>query len=162
MNRILLSQIGVIMMALLPLSGCNQQEAEQTLSDAETAAQQAAETVAEDVESAVEQGGQMASDLGEQAKAYLTPMTEKFGNLEDLKDSPEKLKAAVTELIESIEQKLEDIKLPEAMGDSLASIKEKLVALRDYLQGEYEQARIDEHVQDIAETVKSKFASLGE
>jgi hypothetical protein len=93
--------------------------------------------------------------LGEKAMAYLSPLKEKLGNLESLKDKPEELKTAVTELIQTIEDKAADIELPEAVSNTLATVKERLVALKDYLQGEVEQAKIDEHIQKIMDAVKS-------
>ena len=72
-----------------------------------------------------------------------------------MKETPEELKTAVAKLIGSIEQKAQDIKLLETVSTTLAKVKGKLIALRDYLEGEYEQAEIDQHVHEIMESVKS-------
>ena len=37
----------------------------------------------------------------------------------------------------------------------MASVKEKLVELKQYLEGEYEQAEVDKKVDDIISSVKS-------
>ncbi len=142
--------------ALIPLAaGCSQKEASEAISEAKASAEEASQSLAGDASAMMEKGKEMASELGENATAFLTPLKEKFGNLESLKETPEKLKTAVTELITSIEQKADGINLPEAMRQTLASVKEKLVALKNYLEGEYEQAGIDEKVNDIVSSVKS-------
>jgi DNA repair exonuclease SbcCD ATPase subunit len=153
-------------LSLLSISvGCDDQ-ASQTLKRAEESAESAAATIAEDAgelvkegeaaaSDAIEQGKQMASELGEKATAYLTPLKEKFGNLESLKGKPEELKTAVNELLQSLEQKTEDIQLPEAISTALATIKEKLIALKEYLAGEVEQSQLDQRLQEISESVKS-------
>jgi archaellum component FlaC len=140
---------------LVASHGCSQQEAADALQSAEDTAKGAADTVAKGAEEAVQKGGEIASELGEQAMAFLTPIKEQLGGLEGLKDKPEELKAAVTKLIQSIEDKTADIKLPEAVTTTLATLKEKLVALRDYLAGEVEQAKVDEQIQGIMESVES-------
>ena len=136
-------------------AGCSKEEAADSLKKAEKAAEGAAETIVEDTEKVIKEGEELAGELGDKAMAYLTPMKEKFGNLESLKDKPAELKEAVAELITSIEEKAEDIELPEALNKSLTTVKDKLVALKDYLEGEVEQAKIEEHVNGIMETVKS-------
>lgn len=141
--------------AATSFGGCSTEEATEELKKAGAAAEGAASEVAEDVGAVVEEGEKMAGELGEKAQAFLTPLKDKVGNLEELKKSPEKLKTAVGEMIESIEQKAEGIELPETVSKTLATVKEKLVELRDYLEGEYEQAKIDERVQDIVDSVKS-------
>jgi hypothetical protein len=147
--------------SIFVFSGCSQQEAVDAVQQAEQAAEEAADTIAKDTEQMVEQGQAMAADLGEKAMAYLGPLKEKLGNLEGLKETPEELKTAVSELIQSIENKAEDMNLPEAVSSALASVKEKLVALQEYLQGEVEQAKIDEHIQGIMDTVKSGLGMSG-
>ncbi len=42
----------------------------------------------------------------------------------------------------------------------MATIKEKLVALKEYLQGEYDEAKIGEMVQGIMDSFKSEFGQL--
>ena len=159
--------------------GCDQDAANEAMQEVETSAGDAAGALTDDAKAAMEKGKEMAgeaaakgkemagdaaakgkemaSELGENAMAFLAPLKEKLGNLDSLKETPEKLKTAVTELIASMEQKTEGFKLPEAMSQTLATVKEKLVALRDYLEGEYEQAKIDEKVQDIVDAMKSGF-----
>ncbi len=152
--------------ALVLCGGCDKKAATETLKNAEESAQEAASNVASGVgdavdegkaaaSDAVESGKQMASDLGEKAMAFLTPLKEEFGDLDSLKEKPEELKVAVTDLIQKIEDKSADIKLPEAVSTALASVKEKLIALKDYLEGEVEQAKIEEHLKDIMDSVKS-------
>ena len=136
-------------------TGCSKEEAADSLKQAEEGAEGAAETIAEDTKEVIKEGEELAEELGDKAIAYLTPMKEKFGNLESLKDKPAELKEAVAELITSIEEKAEDIELPEALSKSLTTVKDKLVALKDYLEGEAEQAKIEEHINGIMETVKS-------
>lgn len=157
--------------------GCSKQEASTAFKNAEESARDAAETVAADVgdaakegqemagdaleggkqaaSDAVKKGADLASDLGEKAMAFVAPLKEKVGNLDNLKEKPEELKVAVEDLIQSMEQKAEGMELPESVSNALATIKEKLVALKDYLEGEVEQAQVNERVQDIMDSVKS-------
>jgi hypothetical protein len=149
----------VVVVMLVPLisfpSGCSKEEATESLKKAEDAAEHAAETIADDTEEVIKEGEELAEELGEKALAYLTPLKEKFGNLDGLKGKPAELKVAVADLIKSIEEKAEDIELPEAVSNALAAAKDKLVALKEYLEGEVEQAKVEEHIQDIVESIKS-------
>lgn len=176
--RVWFASIGLFA-SLAMLSGCTEQEATDSLKRAEATAEQAATAVAEDVGEAMEkgeeaagaavdkgteiagdvfdQGKELASALSEKASAYLTPIKQEFGSLEGLKEKPDQLKAAVTALIESIEAKAEDIELPESVSSALATVKEKLIALKDYLEGEFEQAKIDEHLKEITDSAKHAF-----
>ena len=156
-SRISLTKLAfaTLFASVTSFSGCSREEAAKELKKAEATAEGAAKEVAEDVGAAVEEGEKMASELGEKAQAYLAPLKDEFSNLEELKDTPEQLKTAVVEMIESLEQKAEDVELPETVSATLAKVKEKLIVLRDYLEGEYEQAKIDEHVQEVMESVKS-------
>ena len=135
--------------------GCDSQKAADTMKKAEESAENAAGSIADGAGEMVKEGEKMAADLGDKAKAWLEPMKEKFGSLEELKKTPEELKTAVGNMIENIEQKAEGINLPEAMSKSLATVKEKLVSLRDYLEGEYDQAGIDKYVSEVTDSVKS-------
>ena len=147
--------IALLAALALSVSGCNKQEVTEELKEVEAAAEEATAQVAGDVETAVEEGEKMASELGEKAMEYLTPLKDELSSLDELKATPEDLKARVSEIIESIETKAEGIELPETVTKALEGIKEKLIALRDYLQGEFEQAKIDEHVKEIMDSVKS-------
>jgi chromosome segregation ATPase len=147
--------IALLAASFLSVSGCNKQEATKELKEMEAAAEEGAAQVAEDVEAAVEEGEKMASELGEKAMEYLTPLKDELSSLDELKATPEELQSRVSEIIESIETKAEGIELPETVTKALEGIKEKLIVLRDYLQGEFEQAKIDEHVKEIMDSVKS-------
>ncbi len=136
---------------VLSVTGCTKQKATDTLEKAGAAAT----TAKENVEAAVEDGAKFAGELSDAARSYLAPLKDKIGNLHSLKDSPDELKRAVSELIQSIEEKGESIKLPKSVVDALATIKEKLIALRDSLEKNVEQAKIDEHIKDLEEAVKS-------
>jgi hypothetical protein len=140
---------------MLVCSGCSQQEAEDAVRQAGETVGDTADAIAQDVDVVVEKGERMASELGENAAAYVASLKEKFGNLQGLKDSPEKLKSTVEDLIVSIENKAQEINLPETVSSTLTSVKEKLVTLRDELEGDIEQAKIDEHIQSILDSVKS-------
>jgi hypothetical protein len=135
--------------------GCDKQAATEQLEKVEQSAGETADAISDNVSDAVEKGGDIAGELGEKAMAYLTPLKEKFGDLETLKESPEKLKVAVSDLIEKIEGKAEGITLPESVSNALAAVKEKLIALRDDLGADIEQAKIDEHLKGIMDSVKS-------
>jgi uncharacterized coiled-coil DUF342 family protein len=137
--------------------GCDKEDAANTLKKAEDSAADVAKTVADDASKMADEGKKMASELGEKAMGFLNPLKEKLGNLEGLKETPEKLQAEVSQLLETMEQKAEGIELPEAVSTALATIKEKLVALKAYLAGEVEQAKIDEHIKGIMESAKSAF-----
>ncbi len=45
--------------------------------------------------------------------------------------------------------------LPETISTALAGLKEKLLALKAELEGEMDQAKIGQHVQEIMDSVKS-------
>ncbi len=153
--KLLKTSIALFAVMAISISGCSKEDATQAVQQAEESAENAAESIGESVDSAVEGGKEMASELGEKAQAFMTPLKEKFGDLESLKDKPEELKTAVSDLIQSIEEKAEGIELPEAMTSALATVKEKLVELKDYLEGEADPAKIEEHLKDIGESVKS-------
>jgi hypothetical protein len=116
-------------------------------------ASEVAEKVSEKAGEAAEKAGELAAKVGEKAKAYLTPLQEKFDNLKDMKDKPAELKEAVSGLITSIEERAEDLELPQKISDALTAAKEKLIELRDYLEGEVEEAQIEERIQGIVSTV---------
>ena len=146
----------VMLVALISSSsGCSKEEATESLKKAEQAAEQTAETIADDTEKVIKEGEELAEELGEKALAYLAPLKKKFGNLDGLKDKPAELKEAVADLIKSIEEKAEGVELPETFSNALAAAKDKLVALKEYLEGEVEQAKVEEHIQDVMESVKS-------
>ena len=144
-------------MLLVFCIGCNQEELSETVNAAEESVETTAKNVASEAAAMASKGEEMARELGAEAMAFLNPMKEKLGNLESLKEKPEELKTMVSELINSIEQKAEKMTLPESMSQAFASLKEKLISLRDYLEGEYEQAKIGEHLKGIMDSVKSEF-----
>ena len=90
-----------------------------------------------------------AESLGEAAMGFLGPIKEKIGGLDSLKDKPAELKKAVENLIAMIESKAEAIQLPEGVQKTVDALKEKLVALRDYLGGETKPEEIDAKVKDV-------------
>ena len=69
------------------------------------------------------------------------------------------VKQAVIELIQSIEYKAAEIDLPEGISKALTTVKEKLVAFRDYLEGEVEQAKLDERLNEIKNSVKEALGT---
>jgi uncharacterized coiled-coil DUF342 family protein len=153
-------------MTIVGMSGCTQQDASDSIEKTEESIKKAADAVSDEAGKMVDQGKEMAGDmakkgneiaaqLSEKAQSYLNPLKAKFGELDGLKESPEKLKTAVSELIKSIEDKTSDIALPESISDSLTAVKEKLVALAEYLEGEYEQSQINEKLSEIRESIKS-------
>jgi DNA repair exonuclease SbcCD ATPase subunit len=166
---------GLVAAIMLGGVGCDKADVEKAVADAEAKSQQAAETAAGEFNEAVQAGEQAAKELGDEAKqlgeqaagkarelgeqamSYLGPLKEQFGSLEDLKDKPQELKQAVTKLIQSLEEKAADMKLPESVSTALANAKEKLVQLKDYLEGEAEPAKIEEHIQEITSAVKGAF-----
>ena len=161
-EKLLVRLAAVCCVALMVLSsGCSKEDATKAIEKAEGTAGETAQAIADDAGEMVEKGKEMASDLGENVVAYLSPLKEKLGSLDGLKDSPEKLKETVTELIDSMDKKVEGLKLPESISGALSTIKEKLVALKDYLAGEVEQSKIDEQVKGIMDTVKSKLGMSG-
>jgi hypothetical protein len=149
--------LGLCATVMLATGGCSQEGVQERVQEAENAAGQAAAKIAEDAGKVVKEGQELAGELGEKAVAFLTPLKEKFGDLEDLKTKPKELKQAVAELLQSIEQKTADIQLPEAASNALATAKEKLTALKNDLDGEIEQAKIDEHIKEILEAVRAKL-----
>lgn len=94
------------------------------------------------------------SGLGETAMSSLAPMKEKFGGLEALDNKPAEFLAAVVALIQSIEGKTDGITLPEGAATALETVKEKLVALREYLEGEFDQAKVDAQLKALMDSVK--------
>jgi uncharacterized coiled-coil DUF342 family protein len=159
--------VGTVM--LIACIGCNQKEADETLEKAQDTAGETADTVAKEGEEAiakgkelVEKGKEMASELGTKTAAFFATMKDQLGDLESFKDTPDKLKTAVSDLIQTIDEKSEELNLPEAINKTLATVKEKLVALKEYLEGEAEQAQIDEKVQEIMNSVKSMLGSASQ
>ncbi|TWU31957.1 hypothetical protein [Novipirellula artificiosorum] len=153
--------IGLCATLAMLCSGCSKQEAVEKMNEAEVIAEKASDTIAEDVSKVVEEGEEMASGLGDKAMAFLSPLKDKLGNLESLKEKPEELKKAVAELIQSIENKAEGIELPESVSNALATTKQKLVELKEYLEGEVDQAKIDERIQEIKDSLKSGLSLSG-
>ncbi|MEO8270762.1 MAG: hypothetical protein ABI557_13650 [Aureliella sp.] len=153
LNRSRSLALALSVAAVFGIAGCNQDQ----LKQAETSAKNSTDTIFSDVDQAVKKGGEYASELGEDATAYLAPLKEKVGSLDSLKDTPEKLKEAVADIIQWIEDKAEAFKLPETMGKALADSKSKLIELQEYLKGEVEQAKIEEHIQHIKDSFKSVF-----
>ncbi len=162
--------VGVICVAcgfgLLALSGCSQQEAADTIKKSEDAVEQAAKSVSDGASEMVEKGKDMAGDmadkgkemaskLSEEAQAYLNPLKEKFGNLDGLKEKPEELKNALTDLVQSMEKKAANVQLPASISDALSAVKEKIEGLIQYLEGEYEQSEINKKLSEIMESIKS-------
>ncbi|TWT68903.1 hypothetical protein [Crateriforma conspicua] len=139
------------------MTGCDSQEASKALESAEQNVAEAGEKISEGTAEMVEKGKEAAANLSDEAMAMMTPLKEKFGDLDQLKDKPEELKARVSELIEWMETKAESIELPESVSTALASTKEKLVQLKEYLQGEYEDAEVDKYIQEIKESAGSMF-----
>lgn len=153
--------LGMVAVLMLIGSGCSKQEAVEAMKNAEDSAEEAAESISDEVSDAVKEGEEMASDLGEKATAFLSPLKEKVGNLESLKNTPDELKKAVTDLIQSLETKAEDLNLPEAVSSALATVKEKLMALKTDLDSGIDQAKIDEHLKSIMDSVKSELGMAG-
>jgi ABC-type transporter Mla subunit MlaD len=152
----------------LSTAGCTQEETDEMVQSAEQSAGEAleksgdamsdaAEKVGQGVSDAAEKGKEMASQLGEKAVAFLEPLKTQFGDLESLKDKPEQLKEKVNELIQMIEGRAEDMKLPEKVQETLAASKAKLIELKEYLQGEIEQAELDKKLENLMETVKGNL-----
>ena len=147
---------GLICVALLVFTnGCDKQDAKDAIDTAEQTASDAADSVKEGAQDVVDEGKEIAGNLSESVTAFLTPLKEKMGGLEDLKSKPEELKTAVSEMITSIEEKSSSLEMPEAISTALETIKEKLVGLKDYLEGEYDQSGIDTKVDDLMSSIKS-------
>ncbi len=149
------------MLTLLVVGGCSQEEAAEALKNAESNAEDAAKTVSEDAEKIMAKGEEVAGELAEQAAGFLAPIKEKVQSLDKLKETPAELKTAVVDLIDSIEAKSEEIKLPEPIANALAAVKDKMIALRDYLEGEADPAKIKQYVDEIKEMVGSKLGLSG-
>ncbi|MEM1068328.1 MAG: hypothetical protein AAGI63_05500 [Planctomycetota bacterium] len=142
---------------MMSCCGCNKEEASSIVAQVEDSAAETAEAIQAETGEAVERTREAASEFGEKVTSYLNPLKEKFGNLESLKDKPEELKEAVTGLIASIDERAEDIELPEELGKILTAAKEKLLTLKSYLEGEVDQAKVDEQIQEIMSSIKSQF-----
>jgi hypothetical protein len=154
---------GMLCVAVLVFTnGCDKQDAKDAIDSAGDTAANAADSVKEGAEGVVAEGKEIAGELSEGVTAFLTPMKEKMGNLESLKSKPEELKTAVSEMITSIEEKTSSLEMPEALSTAIESIKEKLVGLKDYLEGEYDQSGIDKKVDDLMTSVKSGLGMSAE
>ncbi len=137
--------------------GCTRDETTEKLNQAEQAAETAGKAVSDSVSELAKQGEALAGKLGAEAANLLKPMKDQFGSLEQLKQSPEQLKVAVNQMIQAIETQVSKLQLPDRVKQGLTAVQAKLVSLRDYLAGEYEQAKIDEHIRGILETAKSQL-----
>lgn len=139
-----------VLAALLTVvfGGCSE-ETKQEAEKLKSSAAEGAKALGEKAGEAGEKIKSGAEALGEQAMAFLGPIKEKIGGLDNLKDKPAELKKSVENLITTIESKAESANLPEKAQMAIAKIKEKLVALRDYLGGETKSEEIDAKVKDV-------------
>jgi hypothetical protein len=134
------------------LGGCSEeakQDAEKLKGQATEGAKELGGKAEEMAGKAGEKIKEGAEAFSEQAKGFLGPITDKIGGLDGLKDKPAELKMSVENLIALIESKASTLKLPEGVQKTVDTLKEKLVALRDYLGGETKPEEIDAKVKDV-------------
>ncbi|MCO8120120.1 hypothetical protein NHH03_00100 [Stieleria sp. TO1_6] len=139
------------------LAGCGEKATESVDSavhDAGEAASAAAASTTEAAKEAAANAGDALNKLGEDAKAFMSPLKDEFAALKGMVDEPEKLKQSADDLIQKIETNLSKLKLPESVTNTLNAAKEKLIELRDYISDEAEKAQIEEKVQAVTDTVK--------
>ncbi len=160
--------LGLICMLVLATSiGCSD-EAKDKVKDAadktETAAENAvekagdmAQAAGENVADAAGKAKDAVAKLSKDAIAYLKPIKDGLGNLDSLKDKPAELKTAVDNLLKHMEQNVDSLHLPEKVTNALKVVKEKLVALKDYLAGEADKAKIEEHIKNIIDSAKERL-----
>lgn len=153
--------IGIVCVLLLAsLVGCSDkakdavENAENAVGDVAQDAADMAETAGDNIADAGKKAEEAVSEFGAESVAYFSSMKERFGNLDGLKDKPEELKKWVDDTLKAIEEKAENVQLPDAASNALDAVKEKLVALKEYLAGEVDQAKIDEHIKGIIESTK--------
>jgi hypothetical protein len=142
-------------MLAVALGGCSEEAKEDAAKLKEQAADGAKELGGKAGEMAGKAGDKIkegAKALSEQAKGFLGPIQEKIGGLDGLKDKPAELKKSVENLIAMIESKASTLTLPAGVQKTMDTLKEKLVALRDYLGGETKPEEIDAKVEDVKDT----------
>ena len=101
----------IILVTVLTLNGCSE-EAKKDLEKAKAEAAKEADKLGDKAGEAGEKIKEGASALNEKAVAFLGPIKEKIGGLDQLKDKPAELKKAVEGLIATIESKAEALNLP--------------------------------------------------
>ncbi len=152
------------MLALATNIGCSD-KAKDTMKDAVDKTENAAGDIAKDAGDMAQTAGKEVADaagkakdavakLGTDALAYLKPIKDGLGNLDSLKDKPAELKKAVDDLLKHMDQDVTKLNLPEKVTGALKVVKEKLVALKNYLAGEADKAKIEEHIKDIIDSAK--------
>ena len=77
--------------------------------------------------------------------------------LESLKDTPAELKTSVTELLTSLESNIASLPLPEGLKTTIANLKEKLVALQQFLEGNADLSKLQDYLGPIKELVESQM-----
>lgn len=145
-----------VLLGLLVLifGGCSdeaQQKAEDLTKDAAKQGKEMGDKAGEMASQAGDKIKAGAESLGEKAMEFLGPIKDRIGGLDKLKDKPAELKKEVENLISLIESKAESITLPEGIQKTVTTVKEKLVALRDYLGGETKPEEIEAKVDEVQE-----------
>jgi hypothetical protein len=144
----------LILATVVTLPGCSE-EAKKDMEKMKAEAAKEADKLGDKAGQAGEKIKEGASALNEKAVAFLGPIKEKIGGLDQLKDKPAELKKAVEGLIATIESKAEGLNLPEKAKNTIATVKEKLVALNNYLAGsETKPEEIDEHVKEVKDAAE--------
>lgn len=159
-----LSLLAIGGLIMTQLVGCEQagdsvkdaaDKAEKAAGDAADKAGDAAEKMADAAKKAAESSGEAISKLGEKAMGFLGPLKTDFGKLGDLVSEPSKLKEAADNLIKKLDTDMSGFKLPQSVTDGLSAVKEKLIALRDYISDEADKAEIKKKLDAVMESVHS-------
>ncbi len=120
---------------------------------------QGAQSLQEQAGQLAEQGGDMAKKLSEQAMSLFEPLKEKLAGWESLKDKPAELKTSVNEMLESLENNISNVQLPESIKPMVESLKEQLTALSQYLEGAVESDKVQEYIDSLKKLVESPLGS---
>lgn len=139
-------------------------DVEQSMSEATQSLEGAKEKMQETMDAAKAKMADMAKsgedtlkNLGADITNLLGPFKEKLMGLESLKDTPAELKTSVTELLTSLESNIANLPLPEGLKTTIANLKEKLVALQQFLEGNADLSKLQDYLGPIKELVESQM-----
>ncbi|MDP1562100.1 MAG: hypothetical protein Q8M16_12035 [Pirellulaceae bacterium] len=115
--------------------------------------------VGEKGEELASKSNEIAGQLGAQAMALLGPLKEKIAGLDGLVDKPAEMKTLVTELLGTLDTRMANLPVPDAVKSGLTGLKEQLTKLLEHLGGTVDAAKIQEFLTTIKEIVGSKLGS---
>ena len=154
-QRFAMWSLAICVIGVVGCSEDTKKAAEETLSDAKDDATKLAGKAEDEASKMGDKAKDAMKNLSEEAMGFLKPIKEQLGDLGSLKDKPAELKEAVSKILETIESKAESIPLPEGVKTTVATVKEKLTSLKDYLAGdETDPEKTADHIKQVEDAAK--------